>query len=596
MTSAPNDSINMNISDQAVTLSNSSSLTLSENDGDECHNISFDEPLIKKAITKSAPYISSNLNSPSDQTNQRFDSLTNVFSHVSSTEAPISINPKYPSDVVLNQHKLFISNIHEVVKESVLRDFFNALFIRLLPNRAPGDSVVSAWISRSPSPCISSNSSNKTHDNNQNNSHSQSNAITLPSNNLLASTTATRYTFGFIEFRSIEEADFGLHFNYIPFHGATLNIRRPKYYNDAIARDINTSEIVNRNGHLHTADCIMPWQLGLVTAPGGDESFLSVLTSIPATIPNSQNKVFIGGLPHSSTDANVLRLLLAYGPLNGFYLVTHKGGANNGQCKGYGFCEWTNRADAERAISQLNGLALGTKNLTVAFASGCAKEAINDSPAGNKGGGNSGQVIPIQSLNQRNAIADENAFSTFTGGSLQQQQPGMVQRQVGGLSTSQRSSTNSSYASVGGTKKYWPVHCRVVPKGNMGKGIEKCETKGPQATVVLLLGMLHEGEHLTRCIGDCIGVLGKAGLIPLGVSPYEIRGLTFEKDESKPEICLAIQMSSQILALKTYEYLNSKKYHSRKLEIALSTLTPPELLGSASRCEHWLECHDNIHP
>lgn len=88
--------------------------------------------------------------------------------------------------------------------------------------------------------------------------------------------------YAFVEFRSPEEAQSAMSFDGLAFQGQLLKIRRPKDY-------IGPETMVGANG------------------AGG--------------VPDSPNKIFIGGLPTYLNDDQVTELLTSFGELRSFNLV-----------------------------------------------------------------------------------------------------------------------------------------------------------------------------------------------------------------------------------------------------------------------------------
>ena len=62
--------------------------------------------------------------------------------------------------------------------------------------------------------------------------------------------------------------------------------------------------------------------------------------------------IFVGNLSFTATEDSVRSMFEAYGPVDRVSIVTDR---DTGQPKGFGFVEMTNDAEAEKAISALNG-------------------------------------------------------------------------------------------------------------------------------------------------------------------------------------------------------------------------------------------------
>ena len=65
-----------------------------------------------------------------------------------------------------------------------------------------------------------------------------------------------------------------------------------------------------------------------------------------------QIKLFIGNLSKQVTDAQLNELASPYGALLSAVVITERG---NGESRGFGFIEFTNKADAQAAITGLHG-------------------------------------------------------------------------------------------------------------------------------------------------------------------------------------------------------------------------------------------------
>ncbi len=72
-------------------------------------------------------------------------------------------------------------------------------------------------------------------------------------------------------------------------------------------------------------------------------------------------KIYVGNLPFSATEAEIRELFGQYGTVESVSLITDR---DSGRPRGFGFVEMS-RADASRAIQNLNGKALGGRPLRV---------------------------------------------------------------------------------------------------------------------------------------------------------------------------------------------------------------------------------------
>ncbi|CAG0881031.1 unnamed protein product [Cyprideis torosa] len=148
--------------------------------------------------------------------------------------------------------------------------------------------------------------------------------------------------FAFLEFRSIDETTQAMAFDGINFKGQSLKIRRPHDYQPMPGlSDASASK--------------MP-----PIVPG----------VISTVVPDSPNKIFVGGLPNYLNEDQVKELLLSFGQLRAFNLVKDSA---TGLSKGYAFCEYLDVGITDEAIAGLNGMQLGEKKLIVQRASVGAK-------------------------------------------------------------------------------------------------------------------------------------------------------------------------------------------------------------------------------
>ena len=72
--------------------------------------------------------------------------------------------------------------------------------------------------------------------------------------------------------------------------------------------------------------------------------------------------IFVGNLSFTATEDGVRSMFEAYGSVDRVSIVTDR---DTGQPKGFGFVEMTNDAEAEKAITELNGTELNGRALTI---------------------------------------------------------------------------------------------------------------------------------------------------------------------------------------------------------------------------------------
>lgn len=157
-----------------------------------------------------------------------------------------------------------------------------------------------------------------------------------PGNPVLAVQCNYEKNYAFVEFRSAEDATAAMAFDGIIFINGPLKIRRPKDYGGV--------EITVPSVHV----------------PG----------VVSTNVPDSINKVFVGGLPTYLNEEQVQELLKSFGELKAFNLVRENG---NGPSKGFAFFEYVDASVTDVAIQSLNGMELGDRYLVVQRASVGAK-------------------------------------------------------------------------------------------------------------------------------------------------------------------------------------------------------------------------------
>jgi RNA recognition motif-containing protein len=74
------------------------------------------------------------------------------------------------------------------------------------------------------------------------------------------------------------------------------------------------------------------------------------------------SKIYVGGLPYSTTDTQLQEIFSAHGTVESARVITDK---FTGQSRGFGFVEMSSSEEAQRAIQALNGTDLEGRSLTV---------------------------------------------------------------------------------------------------------------------------------------------------------------------------------------------------------------------------------------
>jgi RNA recognition motif-containing protein len=72
--------------------------------------------------------------------------------------------------------------------------------------------------------------------------------------------------------------------------------------------------------------------------------------------------LYVGNLPHSTTESELRNLFEPHGQVDRASLVTDR---DTGRSRGFGFVEMTNADEAEKAIAALNGTDFGGRTLTI---------------------------------------------------------------------------------------------------------------------------------------------------------------------------------------------------------------------------------------
>jgi cold-inducible RNA-binding protein len=90
--------------------------------------------------------------------------------------------------------------------------------------------------------------------------------------------------------------------------------------------------------------------------------------------------IFVGNLSYGATEDSVRAMFEAYGTVDRVSIVTDR---DTGQARGFGFVEMSVNAEADRAISELNGRDLDGRALNI-------NEARPKEDRGGRGGGGGG--------------------------------------------------------------------------------------------------------------------------------------------------------------------------------------------------------------
>jgi RNA recognition motif-containing protein len=74
------------------------------------------------------------------------------------------------------------------------------------------------------------------------------------------------------------------------------------------------------------------------------------------------SKIYVGGLPYSTTEQQLSDLFAVHGAATSARIITDK---FTGQSRGFGFVEMSGDSEAQAAINALNGTQFGGRTLTV---------------------------------------------------------------------------------------------------------------------------------------------------------------------------------------------------------------------------------------
>ncbi|KAF8931390.1 U2 small nuclear RNA auxiliary factor 2 [Dissophora ornata] len=249
------------------------------------------------------------------------------------------------------QRRLYCGNLPMGINEDSLANFFNQTMMSMNLTTGAGAPVVSVHIN-------------------------------YEKNYAFVELTGDSYISTKPQFRTPEEATAAMAFDGIVFQSQTLKIRRPKDYQPP-------------EGANH--------EVPQIHVPG----------VISTNVPDSENKIFIGGLPLYLNDEQVIELLTAFGELKAFNLVKEN---NVGASKGFAFCEYLDPNLTDIACQGLNNMMLGEKKLVVQRAS--VGSSRNQNPAGGANaialhpnlmlpGAGATEVVPTNVLQLLNMVTPE---------------------------------------------------------------------------------------------------------------------------------------------------------------------------------------------
>ncbi|MBW8065470.1 MAG: RNA-binding protein [Nitrospira sp.] len=73
-------------------------------------------------------------------------------------------------------------------------------------------------------------------------------------------------------------------------------------------------------------------------------------------------KLYVGSLPYSTTEQELSELFAQHGSVQSAKVITDR---YTGQSRGFGFVEMATSEEAQKAITALNGMAMGGRTLVV---------------------------------------------------------------------------------------------------------------------------------------------------------------------------------------------------------------------------------------
>ena len=107
--------------------------------------------------------------------------------------------------------------------------------------------------------------------------------------------------------------------------------------------------------------------------------------------------LYVGNLPHSTTEADLRAAFAVYGQVDSVNIITDR---DTGRARGYAFVEMGDSGGAEKAIAALNGSDLGGRTIQVNEARPKAERPRGNSGQrfgfGRSGGGRDGRKGPRQ--------------------------------------------------------------------------------------------------------------------------------------------------------------------------------------------------------
>jgi cold-inducible RNA-binding protein len=101
----------------------------------------------------------------------------------------------------------------------------------------------------------------------------------------------------------------------------------------------------------------------------------------------AQQNLFIGSLAYSTNDDSLKAFFEQIGEVESARVITDR---DSGRSKGFGFVEYKNEADNQKAVDQLDGKELDGRTISVGLARPKEDRPRRDFGGGNDRGGNGG--------------------------------------------------------------------------------------------------------------------------------------------------------------------------------------------------------------
>ena len=98
-----------------------------------------------------------------------------------------------------------------------------------------------------------------------------------------------------------------------------------------------------------------------------------------------ESKLYVGNLPYTATEEELSQMFGQAGTVTSVAIIKDR---ETGRSKGFAFVEMASDADAQKAISMLNGQNMGGRDLRVSIAR--PREEGSGRSFGNRGGGGYG--------------------------------------------------------------------------------------------------------------------------------------------------------------------------------------------------------------